>query len=140
MLARQPHQDLTSHSAARQVLKLHAFGTVYVARDGVPLGGAAAQRRLLALLAAVAAAGDGGISRDRLLGLLWPEADTERARHALTQALYNARRALRCDDVFVATANDVRINPDRLISDVGEFTEAVARGDHAVAVAAYGGP
>jgi DNA-binding SARP family transcriptional activator/TolB-like protein len=121
------------------VLKLHTFGGAYVTRDGDTLGGAAAQRRLLALLAVLAAAGEAGVSRDRLLGLLWPEVGADRARHALTQALYNARRALGCDDVFVA-GSDIRINAERLTSDVGEFIEAVARADHAAAAAAYAGP
>ena len=121
------------------MLKLHTFGSVYVARDGEPLGGAAAQRRLLALLALLATSREGGVSRDRLLGVLWPEVGADRARHALTQALYNARRALRCDDLFVA-GSDIRINPDRLTSDVGEFGDAVAQGDLPAAAAVYAGP
>ena len=121
------------------MLKLHTFGGAYIARDGQALGGAAAQRRLLALLAVLATSGEGGVSRDRLLGLLWPEVDADRARHALTQALYNARRALKCDDLFVA-GSDIRINASRLTSDVGEFADAVARADHAAAAAVYAGP
>lgn len=121
------------------MLKLRTFGGVFIARGGEPLGGAAAQRRLLALLAVLSASGESGVSRDRLLGLLWPDVGAERARHALTQALYNARRAVGCDDLFVA-GSDIRINPERLTSDVGEFTDAVARGDHAAAATLYEGP
>ncbi|HUQ81648.1 MAG TPA: BTAD domain-containing putative transcriptional regulator [Gemmatimonadaceae bacterium] len=118
---------------------MHTFGGVFIARDGEPLGGAAAQRRLLALLAVLSASGEGGVSRDRLLGLLWPEVTADRARHALTQALYNARRALGCDDLFVA-GGDIRINPDCLTSDVGQFIDAIDRGDHAAAAALHEGP
>jgi DNA-binding SARP family transcriptional activator/TolB-like protein len=121
------------------VLKLHTFGGAYITRGGEALGGAAGQRRLLALLAVLATSGEGGVSRDRLLGLLWPEVGADRARHALTQALYNARRALGCDDLFDA-GSDIRINSGRLTSDVGEFSDAVARGDHAGAAASYTGP
>jgi len=65
-------------------LRLRTFGAVHVAADGAPMGGAAGQRRLLALLAALAAdrerirrAVDGG-------GVLWPEADPD------VRAIYGA--------------------------------------------------
>src|SRR5438034_1170483 len=54
-------------------LRLRTFGSVYLSRDSENLAGAAAQRRLLAILAVVAASGDQGISRDKLLALLWTE-------------------------------------------------------------------
>ena len=49
---------------------------------------------VLTLLSLLAVAGDGGLSRDKIIGLLWSETDAERARHSLTQTLYAARRAL----------------------------------------------
>ncbi len=106
------------------MLRLHCFGTAHVARDGVPLDGAAGQRRLLAILSVLAAHGDAGVSRDKLLALLWPEGDPDRSRHALTQSLYNLRRALRCDDVIVVGA-DLRLNAARITSDVADFDAAV---------------
>lgn len=122
------------------MLKLHTLGSVFVAReDGRPLNGAAGQRRLLALLTLLSAAGDAGLSRDKILGLLWPDGDPERARHALTQSLYHARRALGCDDLFLA-ATDVRLNPERLTSDLQELDAALAAGDMERAVALYAGP
>lgn len=108
------------------VLRLHVFGTAHVRRDERPLDGAAAQRRVLALLAIVAAHGTAGVSRDKLLALLWPEGDPDRSRHALTQSLYNLRRALECDDV-VLVGSDVRLNPDRMTSDIGDFIAAAER-------------
>ena len=76
-----------------QVLTLRTLGGVYVADEqGQPLTGAASQRRLLALLVVLAIAGERGLSRDKLIALLWPEAGEERARHSLTQALYAARQ------------------------------------------------
>lgn len=42
-------------------------------QDGAVLKGAATQRRRLTLLAIIAVAGKKGISRDRLLTLLWPD-------------------------------------------------------------------
>ena len=87
--------------------------------EGNP-GLAGAQRRTLALLSVLAVAGPVGLSRDKLVALFWPEADADRGRHALTQALYASRRGLRCDDLFLVTG-DVRLNPERITSDVGDL-------------------
>src|SRR3712207_2360641 len=93
-----------------EVLKFRTLGGVFIADPmGEPLSGAATQRRLLALLATLAVAGEAGLSRDKLVALLWPDADEERARHSLTQALYAARRATGVDDLFL-TGGDVRLN------------------------------
>lgn len=122
------------------MLTLHTLGGLHVARDDeAPLGGAAAQRRLLALLAILAVAGERGLSRDKILALLWPEGDPEKTRHSLTQSLYHARRALGHDDLFVGTT-EIRINPDRLTSDLHEFERAVAAGELERAASVYGGP
>ena len=123
-----------------EVLRLHTFGSTFIARaSGEPLGGAAAQRRTVALLALLSVAGEAGMSRDKLIGLLWPDVESDRARHSLTQALYNARRALGSDDLFIVGA-DVRLNQDRLTSDVREIEEAIESGDLERAVELYRGP
>ena len=122
------------------MLRLQTLGSVFVAADsGQPLGGAASQRRTLALLAALAVAGEGGLSRDKIVGLLWPETDSERARHSLTQALYAARRALEADDLFSVNA-DVRLNRQRIVCDVNELEAALDAGDLERGVALYTGP
>jgi DNA-binding SARP family transcriptional activator/TolB-like protein len=94
---------------------------------------------VLAFLSALAVAGDGGLSRDRVAALLWPEADTERARHSVTQAHYSARRALGAEDLFEA-GSDIRFNRAVLTSDVQEFQAALEAGDLERAVALYEGP
>ena len=122
------------------MLRLRAFGTVHVAdSEGVPLTGAAGQRRVLAFLSVLVVAGDGGLSRDKVAALLWPESDAERARHSVTQALYAARRALSCDDLFDA-GTVIRLNRARLSSDVQEFEAALAADELERAVALYEGP
>ena len=123
-----------------QVLTLRTLGGVYVADElGQPLTGAASQRRLLALLAVLAIAGERGQSRDKLIALLWPEAGEERARHSLTQALYAARQALKAEDLFEGRG-DLRLNGERLQSDVWELEQALAAGDDERAAALYAGP
>jgi DNA-binding SARP family transcriptional activator/tetratricopeptide (TPR) repeat protein len=108
--------------------------------SGQPLSGAATQRRLLALLSALATAGDVGLSREKIVGLLWPDVDPERARHSLTQALYSARRALRDDGLFDVTTASVRLDPVRMSSDVHDFQQLLDRNELEQAVRLYHGP
>ena len=123
------------------MIRLHTFGGARLADDsGRPLGGAATQRRTLALLAVLAVAGPAGLSRDKLIGLLWPESEEERARHSLTQALYAARRALQCEELFAMRSATIALNFERLESDVRDFESAIERADPEAAVAAYAGP
>jgi DNA-binding SARP family transcriptional activator len=122
------------------MIRLQTFGgAVLFTQPGVPLVGTATQRRTLGLLSILAVAGEAGISRDKLVGILWPDVDARRARHSLTQALYAARKSLDCADLF-EVAEDVRLNPSRMRSDVGEFEAALQSGDDAGAVALYRGP
>lgn len=106
---------------------------------GEPLAGAAAQRRLLALLAILGTAGSGGVSRDRILGLLWAENEAERARGALAQALYHARRSLDCEDLVIGR-DHLRLNPERMRVDAAELQEAIAGGALERAAELYRGP
>ncbi len=120
-------------------LRLCTFGTVYLSRDGTILSGPAGQRRLLAILTILASVGDRGMSRDKLLGLLWAEGEPEKSRHALTQSLYHIRKALGVERIFLS-GTDLRIDPTALSSDVGDFQRAIADGRLAEAVAFYRGP
>ena len=119
--------------------QLRTLGGLTLLRDGVAVTGAAAQRRRLALLAILAAAGDTGCSRDKLLAMLWPESDTESARHALSQLLFLVKRDLRGGELFLGGA-ELRLNPLELSSDVEELERHVVAGDDAAAVALYRGP
>jgi predicted ATPase/DNA-binding SARP family transcriptional activator len=120
------------------VLRLKTFGGLWLEGDERPLTGAAAQRRRLVLLAALAAAGQKGMSRDALVGLLWPEVDEARARAALSQALYALKRDTGVDELVLG--HDVlTLNSDILRSDVSEFEHAIARGDSETAANLYSG-
>lgn len=121
------------------MFKLHTFGGLSLTQDGQPCERSVIQRRQLALLAALAAAGGSGLSRDKLIGLMWPDRANDRARNLLDQALYAARRVCG-QSVFVATQTALALNPAVLSSDVGDFSDASARGDAAAAVAIYTGP
>jgi len=96
-------------------------------------------RRRVALLAVIAASGERGISRDKLLALFWADGDEERARHALTQTLYAVRRDLGGAEVLAGTST-LRLDRAAMTSDVGDLDAALDAGDHAAAVACYAGP
>jgi DNA-binding SARP family transcriptional activator len=121
------------------MLRLKTFGTPIVERDAEPLDGAARQRRVLALLAIVASGRQRGVSRDRVLALLWAESEPEKARQALTQSLYHTRRALAQDDLFIGGA-DLTLNAEVMTSDLAEFEEALEQGHLESAVELYRGP
>jgi DNA-binding SARP family transcriptional activator len=120
------------------VLRLLTFGGLVLVAGDAPLAGAAAQRSRLALLAVIAAAGSSGVARDKLLACLWPESDSERARHALKQAIYALRKDLGGEQAIAGTAT-LSLDPTFVTSDVREFDEAITRGDDAAAVALHTG-
>lgn len=103
------------------------------------LAGEAAQPRRLALLALLARAGERGLSRDKLVGYLWPDTDDERARKTLSQALYALRRGSQNEELFLGT-QELRLNPEVVTSDLAEFDTARREGNWTRAAAAYGGP
>ena len=114
------------------MLRLNTFGGLVLQQDGQLHTGPASQRRRLALLAVVAAAGRRGASRDKLLALLWPDADPESARHSLYQALHAIRRSVGSDEVFQGSST-LQLNLGLITSDVGEFEEAIEHGAHEAA-------
>src|SRR5919112_1608821 len=120
------------------MLRLRTLGTASIERDDVPIGGAATQRRRIALLALLAVAADLGVTRDKLVAYLWPERD-ERARHLLNQTIYALRRELAGDELFLGT-DPVRLNPQAITSDIGELSAAIAAGEHEKAAELYTGP
>ena len=121
------------------MLRLNTFGGLVLQQDGQLHTGPASQRRRLGLLAVVAAAGPRGVSRDKLLALLWPDSEAEAARHSLYQAVHAIRRSAGSDEIFLG-GTTLQLNPQLITSDVGEFEEAVETGSHEQAVRLYRGP
>ena len=120
------------------MLKLRTLGGLTLEATGTSLHSAALQRKRLALLAVIAA-GQGGVSRDRLLSLLWPDRDQDGGRHALAQSVHALRRGLGESELFLGT-QDVRLNPSAIEADIWEFGEALAAGELERAVGVYRGP
>ena len=139
---RPSHLVLTCLGGApgsHNVLRLKTFGGLSLEGEHGPLSGAAAQRRRLAVLAVLAAAGGRGITRDKLVGLLWPEVDETRARAALSQSVYALKRDTG-EDQMVLGHDMLVLNPLVVTSDVAEFEDAISRDNAALAANLYIGP
>ena len=120
-------------------LRLTTFGGLALAGGERPLGAAAAQRRPLAVLALLAAAGETGMIWEKIAAILWPDAEPERARRTVNQAIYSLRRATHTEELFVGVT-DVRLNTAAVVCDCVEFDAALREGRLADAVALYRGP
>jgi TolB-like protein/DNA-binding SARP family transcriptional activator/Flp pilus assembly protein TadD len=125
--------------AKRNVFYLKVLGGASIEGPDGPATGRAAQRRRLALLALLAGARGRGVSRDKLVALLWPDSNVDRARAMLSDSIYRINQAVG-GDALVSAGDDVRLNPSRLMADAWEFAEAMSRGDWERAVELYTGP
>ena len=121
------------------MLQLTTFGGLTLGFEDGLVSGAMTQRRRLALLALLAVARQRGLSRDKIMAYLWPESAAGRARHALNQLLYLQRKLLTGRELFLG-GKTLRLNPVEIRTDVGDFEDALDRGDLEAAVAYYGGP
>ena len=134
------HPDaLKAISRRLKPLRIQTLGGLSARTAAGQLSGEAAQPRRLALLALLARAGDRGVSRDKLVGYLWPETDEERARRTLSQALYALRQGLGTEELFLGT-QELRLNRDVISSDLEEFGAARREGNWARAAEVYAGP
>jgi DNA-binding SARP family transcriptional activator/TolB-like protein/Flp pilus assembly protein TadD len=122
------------------MIELRTLGQVAVSAAGTPVTrGAGAQRKPLALLALLAATGEQGMSRDRLLAYLWPDLDEERGRGVLRQVLYALRRDLEAPALFQESAA-IRLNSERITTDIATFGAACRAKDWQGAIEEYRGP
>lgn len=120
------------------MLVLELLGTVSLRSDTGKIPLPAQQKRPLSLLAILALGGQHGMSRHRIEAYLWSESNAARARHALDQAVYAIRRSLG-GDVIIASAQELRLNPELVSADVWKFDDAIREREWAAAVAIYKG-
>lgn len=118
--------------------RLQTLGALAIRGPDGPVASSAARRRSLALLALATSSGPSGISSERVIGFLWPEFDSERARNNLKQVVFSLRASLG-SSVFVRDAQGLRANEEVLAVDLWEFERCVAAGQLEEAVALYTG-
>ncbi len=116
-------------------LEIRLLGPVEIVPATGSLPPEMAWRKNIALLAYLACAPRQGCSRDRLIGLLWPEKDEGKARHSLNVALHSLRQALG-EPAIEADAMQVRLVPGSVALDLERFLahEAAARWSDASAL------
>src|SRR5258705_11592908 len=115
------------------MLILELLGTLSLRNETHTVPVAAQQKRPLGLLAILGLGGKQGLSRDRVEAYLWPESSSARAQHTPDQTVYAIRHALG-RDVRVATARELRLNPELVQVDVWEFEQAMRASQWTVAV------
>jgi DNA-binding SARP family transcriptional activator len=120
------------------VIRLRTLGGVSLHRNGLALTGRATQRKRIALLVLLAAAAERGLTRDKILAYLWPEHDSDRGRHALSQLLYAIRRDLG-PDCIRAGIDELHLDAAAVSSDLHDFNRACDAGELELAAALHTG-
>jgi DNA-binding SARP family transcriptional activator len=119
------------------MLRLVTFGGLGLERlDGDSPPRLRPQR--LAILAVLAVSGDRGVSREWMAALFWPDADEDKSRHALRQALYALRQELGID--VLKPDSTLVLDRARLGADVADFRAALSAGDRTRAAELVNGP
>ena len=123
------------------MLRLTTLGAIDLRdRIGHPLREVLAQPKRVALLVYLAVEGRRGpVSRDKVLGLFWPESDDPHARNTLSQALHHLRQALGAGVIESQGVHMIGVSSDELWCDATAFTDALERGDVELALDLYRG-
>jgi DNA-binding SARP family transcriptional activator/TolB-like protein len=123
------------------VIRLHLLGTLRLEADRAAAGRSVlSQPRRAALLAYLALrAPRGPERRDTLLGVFWPESDTNHARGALRSALHYLRGSLGRGVIQSRGSDEVHLDLDLLWCDAVEFDHLCDAGDPEAALRVYGG-
>jgi len=119
------------------MLRVLTLGGLTALRDQDQAAVAMPPRRL-AVLALIARAGPRGITRDKLLSLLWPDVPEDDGRGALSQQIYTLRRSLG-NEGAIQGVQELRLNPELAVCDASEFDLAYGRGELQQAAALYTG-
>jgi serine/threonine-protein kinase len=124
------------------VIRVTAFGGLEI-RDasGKPIGSLMQQPRRAALFIylLIESANSRTISRDRILGIFWPDLAPDRASHALSQALTYIRRSAGDGILAGKGSGGLGIIEGTVSCDVLEFAADLRRGSKGDAVTRYAG-
>jgi TolB-like protein/DNA-binding SARP family transcriptional activator/Tfp pilus assembly protein PilF len=115
---------------------INTLGSLRIVRDGEEIHDLPTQPVRCALLLYLAVKRTA--SRDELTAIIWPERNTDRARHSLSQTLYELRRQLG-ENCFRLQSDHVEISPE-IVTDTLEFKEKSESGLIEQAFELYNGP
>jgi len=115
-------------------VKIFTLGRFEVLIDERPLRFTGkAQRKPLALLRTLVALGGDRVREDRLTELLWPDADGDAARQALSTTLHRLRRLLGLDRAIVRADGGISLAREHCWVDVWALERMIARAEAAIA-------
>jgi DNA-binding SARP family transcriptional activator len=115
-------------------VRVFTLGQFTVLKDGKELRfSGKVQRKPLALLKALIAFGGQGIREERLLDLLWPEAEGDAARFALTSTIHRLRCLLGHKEAIVRKDDEVSLDPHYCWVDVWAVDRLLGRAETAAA-------
>jgi DNA-binding SARP family transcriptional activator len=118
---------------------LYMLGGLALEEAGAAPTPARLHRKAMAVLVLLAMGGERGVTRDKLIGFLWPDSTESHARGSLKQELHAIRQRLGAKSI-VSMEPQLHLNPLVVRSDVGRFLESLRRHDLEGAVSEYGGP
>src|SRR5882724_11550374 len=125
----------------RDMIDLRVLGTLQIRQpDGsVPTAALTQPKRIALLVYLVLGEPPGPKSRDRMMALLWPEADDESARHSLRNALYGLRQTL--GEAALISRGDLYVGLDSTVvrCDALEVRRLLTARRWEEALAAWGG-
>ncbi len=117
----RPH-SVETRTAGRPGLVLRLLGGLDLVGDTGTARTVLRQPKRVALLAYLAAGPEAGYRRrDSLIGLFWPESDSESARHSLRQALYVLRKGIGSSAIRTRGDDEVGLDPAVIESDAARF-------------------
>ncbi|MFQ5570573.1 MAG: BTAD domain-containing putative transcriptional regulator [Rhodothermales bacterium] len=124
------------------MIELRILGSPNLRRTaGEGAGAVHLQPKRLALLAYLALASPAGFCRrDKLLALFWPELNEEHARNALSQVVYQLRRALDNEAVISRGTEELRVSSKTCWCDAVAFENALEDDHLTEALDLYRGP
>ncbi|HET8708092.1 MAG TPA: BTAD domain-containing putative transcriptional regulator, partial [Pseudomonadales bacterium] len=103
-------------------LRITTLGGFCIFKNGDPIKfERKAQKRILEVIKAIAAAGGRGVSLDKLSTQLWEDADGDRAHNHCYVALHRARNLLEMDQALIVSEGKVSFNSSLIWFDVWEL-------------------
>lgn len=126
-------------SSGSPMFSLRVLGGIALDGPSGPVSGPATQPVRLSVLVLLAVPELRSVTRDKIVALLWPEQSAQRGRRNLSDALYVLRQELG-DEAIRSSGDSLRLDPQRVGTDVDDFRRALERGEPREAIRAYGGP
>lgn len=122
------------------MIRLRTLGRIDLRADGgAPVSEALAQPKRLALLTYLATQAGEFCRRDTLVALLWPELDSDRARHSLRQSVYRLRQWLGQAVIVGRGEEELGVDLSQLWCDCVAFRQLADQGRLEESLALYGG-